>query len=94
MTKFWSKIFLINFGLGIVTGILQEFHLGMNWGEYSRFVGDIIGAPLALDSLLAFFLESTFIGVWIFSWDKLSKRMHLACIWLWLSGPIYPVISS
>jgi len=82
MTKYWSKIFLINFGLGIVTGILQEFHLGMNWAEYSRFVGDIIGAPLALDALLAFFLESTFIGIWIFGWDKLSKRLHLACIWL------------
>lgn len=82
MTKFWGKIFLINFALGIVTGILQEFHLGMNWAEYSRFVGDIIGAPLALDALLAFFLESTFIGVWIFGWDKLSKRLHLATIWL------------
>lgn len=82
MTKFWSKIFLINFALGIVTGILQEFHLGLNWAEYSRFVGDIIGAPLALDSLLAFFLESTFIGIWIFGWEKLSKGLHLACIWL------------
>ncbi len=82
MVKFWAKIFLINFGLGIVTGILQEFHLGMNWAEYSRFVGDIIGAPLALDSLLAFFLESTFIGIWIFGWDKLSKGLHLATIWL------------
>jgi cytochrome d ubiquinol oxidase subunit I len=82
MTKFWAKIFLINFSLGIVTGILQEFHLGMNWAEYSRFVGDIIGAPLALDSLLAFFLESTFIGIWIFGWDKLSKGLHLTTIWL------------
>ena len=82
MTKFWAKIFLINFALGIVTGILQEFHLGLNWAEYSRFVGDIIGVPLALDSLLAFFLESTFIGIWIFGWDKLSKKMHLLCIWL------------
>jgi cytochrome d ubiquinol oxidase subunit I len=82
MTKFWSKIFLINFGLGIVTGILQEFHLGMNWAEYSRFVGDIIGAPLALDALIAFFLESTFIGIWIFGWEKLSKRLHLLTIWI------------
>jgi cytochrome d ubiquinol oxidase subunit I len=82
MVKFWSKIFLINFGLGIVTGILQEFHLGMNWAEYSRFVGDIIGAPLALDSLIAFFLESTFIGIWIFGWEKLSKQLHLVTIWL------------
>jgi cytochrome d ubiquinol oxidase subunit I len=82
MVKFWSKIFLINFAMGVVTGIVQEFHFGLNWSEYSRFVGDVIGVPIALDSLLAFFLESTFIGVWIFGWDKLSKRAHAASMWL------------
>jgi cytochrome d ubiquinol oxidase subunit I len=82
MVKFWSKIFLINFAMGVVTGIVQEFHFGLNWSEYSRFVGDVIGVPIALDSLLAFFLESTFIGVWIFGWDKLSKKAHAASIWL------------
>jgi cytochrome d ubiquinol oxidase subunit I len=82
MVKFWSKIFLIFFAMGVVTGIVQEFHFGLNWSEYSRFVGDVIGVPIALDSLLAFFLESTFIGVWIFGWDKLSKRAHAVSIWL------------
>ncbi len=82
MVKFWSKIFLINFAMGVVTGIVQEFHFGLNWSEYSRFVGDVIGVPIALDSLLAFFLESTFIGIWIFGWDKLSKkRMRLRSGW-------------
>ncbi|SIS65897.1 cytochrome ubiquinol oxidase subunit I [Alicyclobacillus vulcanalis] len=82
MAKFWGKIFLINFAVGVVTGILQEFQFGMNWANYSRFVGDVFGAPLAIESLLAFFLESTFLGVWMFGWEKLSKRMHLASIWL------------
>ena len=82
MTKFWGKLFLINFAMGVVTGIVQEFQFGMNWSEYSRFVGDIFGAPLAIEALLAFFLESTFLGVWIFGWDKLSKGMHAAAIWL------------
>ncbi len=82
MTKFWGKLFLINFAMGVVTGIVQEFQFGMNWSEYSRFVGDIFGAPLAIEALLAFFLESTFLGVWIFGWDKLSKKAHLAAIWL------------
>lgn len=82
MTKFWGKLFLINFAMGVVTGIVQEFQFGMNWSEYSRFVGDIFGAPLAIEALLAFFLESTFLGVWIFGWDKLSKRAHVAAIWL------------
>jgi cytochrome bd ubiquinol oxidase subunit I len=82
MTKFWGKLFLINFAMGVVTGIVQEFQFGMNWSEYSRFVGDIFGAPLAIEALLAFFLESTFLGLWIFGWDKLPKKMHLACIWL------------
>jgi cytochrome d ubiquinol oxidase subunit I len=82
MTKFWGKLFLVNFAMGVVTGIVQEFQFGMNWSEYSRFVGDIFGAPLAIEALLAFFLESTFLGVWIFGWDKLSKGMHAAVMWL------------
>ena len=82
MTKFWGKLFLINFAMGVVTGIVQEFQFGMNWSEYSRFVGDVIGAPLAIEVLLAFFLESIFLGVWIFGWDKLSKGLHAAAIWL------------
>lgn len=82
LTKFFGTLFLINFALGVVTGIVQEFQFGMNWSEYSRFVGDIFGAPLALEALLAFFLESTFIGLWIFGWDRLPKKLHLAAIWL------------
>lgn len=82
MTKFWGKLFIINFAMGVVTGIVQEFQFGMNWSEYSRFVGDIFGAPLAIEALLAFFMESTFLGVWIFGWERLSKRVHLAAIWL------------
>ncbi|MET0494436.1 MAG: cytochrome ubiquinol oxidase subunit I [Actinoplanes sp.] len=81
-TKFWGKLFLINFAMGVVTGIVQEFQFGMNWSDYSVFVGDIFGAPLAIEGLLAFFLESTFLGLWIFGWDKLPKRLHLATIWL------------
>lgn len=76
MAKFWGKLFLINFAMGVVTGIVQEFHFGMNWSEYSRFMGDIFGAPLALEALTAFFLESTFMGVWIFGWERLSKKAH------------------
>jgi cytochrome d ubiquinol oxidase subunit I len=82
MTKFWGKLFLINFAMGVVTGIVMEFQFGMNWSEYSRFVGDIFGAPLAIEALLAFFLESTFLGIWIFGWDRLSKGLHAATIWL------------
>ncbi|MCL4847103.1 MAG: cytochrome ubiquinol oxidase subunit I [Acidobacteria bacterium] len=82
MTKFWGKLFLINFAMGVVTGIVQEFQFGMNWSEYSRYVGDVFGAPLAIEALLAFFLESTFLGIWIFGWDKLPKKVHLASIWL------------
>jgi len=82
MARFWGKLFLINFAMGVVTGIVQEFQFGMNWSEYSRFVGDIFGAPLAIEALLAFFLESTFLGVWIFGWERLSKGMHAAAIWL------------
>lgn len=68
--------------MGVVTGIVQEFHFGMNWSEYARFMGDIFGAPLALEALTAFFLESTFIGIWIFGWDKLSEKAHCICIWI------------
>ena len=82
LTKYWGKLLLINFALGVVTGIVQEFQFGMGWAEYSRFVGDIFGAPLAIEALVAFFLESTFLGVWIFGWDKLSKGLHATVIWL------------
>lgn len=81
LTKFFGKLFLINVAMGIVTGIVQEFQFGMNWSDYSRFVGDVFGAPLAMEGLLAFFLESTFLGLWIFGWDRLPKRVHLATIW-------------
>ncbi|MDO5034319.1 MAG: cytochrome ubiquinol oxidase subunit I [Actinomycetaceae bacterium] len=81
-TRFFGKLFLINFALGVATGIVQEFQFGMNWSEYSRFVGDIFGAPLAVEALLAFFMESTFLGLWIFGWGRISKGMHLASIWL------------
>ncbi|MFF5211533.1 cytochrome ubiquinol oxidase subunit I [Streptosporangium sp. NPDC000396] len=86
LTKFFGKLFLINFAMGVVTGIVQEFQFGMNWSEYSIFVGDVFGAPLALEALLAFFLESTFLGLWIFGWDKLPKRIHLATIWAAVIG--------
>ncbi len=81
-TKFWGKLFLINFAIGVVTGIVQEFQFGMNWSAYSRYVGDIFGAPLALEGLLAFFLESTFLGLWIFGWKRLSARQHLFAAWM------------
>jgi len=86
LTKFFGKLFLINFAMGVVTGIVQEFQFGMNWSEYSIFVGDVFGAPLAMEALLAFFLESTFIGLWIFGWDRLPKRVHLATIWAAVIG--------
>lgn len=86
MAKFWGKLFLINFALGVVTGIVQEFQFGMNWSNYSRFVGDVFGAPLALDGLLAFFLESTFLGIWIFGWDRLPKALHAATMWMVFIG--------
>ncbi len=82
LAKFWGKLFLINFALGVVTGIVMEFQFGMNWAGYSNYVGDIFGAPLAIEALLAFFLESVFLGLWIFGWDKLSKGLHAATIWL------------
>jgi cytochrome bd ubiquinol oxidase subunit I len=88
LTKFFGKIFLINFAMGVVTGIVQEFQFGMNWSDYSRFVGDVFGAPLAMEGLLAFFFEATFIGLWIFGWDKLSKGLHLATIWMTSFGVV------
>lgn len=81
LTKFFGKLLLINFAIGVATGIVQEFQFGMAWSEYSRFVGDVFGAPLAMEALAAFFVESTFLGLWIFGWDKLPKKIHLACIW-------------
>ncbi|WNM25397.1 cytochrome ubiquinol oxidase subunit I [Demequina capsici] len=86
LTKFYGKLLLINFALGVATGIVQEFQFGMNWSNYSRFVGDIFGAPLAMEALLAFFLESTFLGLWIFGWDKLPQKIHLLTVWLFAIG--------
>jgi cytochrome d ubiquinol oxidase subunit I len=82
LAKFFGKLFTINFALGLVTGLVQEFQFGMNWSSYSRFVGDIFGAPLALEALLAFFLESTFLGLWIFGWGRLPEKLHAACMWI------------
>src|SRR5438270_6258396 len=90
-SRFWGRIMLVLFALGVVTGIVQEFQFGMNWSTYSRYVGDIFGAPLAMEGLIAFFLESTFLGVWIFGWGRLKPKVHLATIYLtavgtWLSA--------
>src|SRR6478609_9916687 len=82
LAKFFGKLFLINFALGLVTGIVQEFQFGMNWSDYSRFVGDIFGAPLAFEALLAFFLESTFLGIWIFGWGRVPEKLHVGAIWM------------
>lgn len=86
LTKFWGNIMLLSFAVGVVTGIIQEFQFGMNWSDYSRFVGDIFGAPLAIEALLAFFMESTFLGLWMFTWDRVSKKLHLLFIWLVVVG--------
>lgn len=89
MAKFWGKIFLLSFAVGVVTGIIQEFQFGMNWSNYSRFMGDIFGAPLAIEALLAFFMESTFIGVWMFTWDRFKPGVHAIFIWLtWLGSTL------
>jgi len=88
LTRFFGTIFLINFAMGVVTGIVQEFQFGMNWSDYSRFVGDVFGAPLAFEGLLAFFFEATFIGLWIFGWQKLPPKLHLASIWAVVVGSI------
>ena len=86
MTKFWGKVYLINFIVGVATGLVQEFQFGMAWSEYSRFVGDVFGAPLAMEGLLAFFVESTFLGIWIFGWGRLRKGLHLAALWCAVIG--------
>jgi cytochrome d ubiquinol oxidase subunit I len=81
LTKFFGTLLVINIAIGVVTGLVQEFQFGMNWSAYSRLVGNIFGAPLAMEGLGAFFLESTFLGLWLFGWDKLPRRIHLLCIW-------------
>ena len=99
LTKFFGTLFLINVAIGVATGLVQEFEFGMNWSVYSRFVGNVFGAPLAVESLAAFFLESVFIGLWIFGWNRLSPRVHLATIWIvvlgsWLSAYFILVANS
>ena len=99
LTRFFGTLMLINFAIGVATGLVQEFQFGMNWSVYSEFVGDVFGAPLAMEGLAAFMLESTFLGLWIFGWDRLSKRVHLACVWLfalgtWLSALFIIVANS
>jgi cytochrome d ubiquinol oxidase subunit I len=88
LARFFGTLLLINVAIGVVTGLIQEFEFGMNWSAYSRLVGNVFGGPLAFEGILAFFLESTFLGLWIFGWNRLSKRMHLACIWLVSAGTV------
>ena len=92
MAKFWGKIFLLSFAVGIVTGIIQEFQFGMNWSEYSRFMGDVFGAPLAIEALLAFFIESVFIGIWMFTWDRFKPGLHAFMIWMTAIGTMLSAI--
>jgi len=87
-TKFWGKLYLINFIMGVATGIVQEFQFGLAWAQYSRFVGDVFGAPLAMEALLAFFLESTFLGLWIFGWGRLSPKLHTAALCVAIGGSV------
>ena len=99
LTRFFGTLFLINFAIGVATGLVQEFEFGMNWSIYSRFVGGVFGAPLAIEGLAAFMLEATFLGLWIFGWNRLSPRIHLACLWIgvlgtWLSGYFILVANS
>jgi cytochrome bd ubiquinol oxidase subunit I len=99
LTRFFGTLMLINFAIGVATGLVQEFQFGMNWSIYSEFVGDVFGAPLAIEGLAAFFLEATFLGLWIFGWNRLSRRLHLATIWLaalgtWLSAFFIMVANS
>ena len=99
LTKFFGALLLINFAIGVATGLVQEFQFGMNWSVYSRFVGGVFGAPLAIEGLAAFFLEATFLGLWIFGWNRLSPRVHLTTIWLaaagtWLSAYFILVANS
>src|SRR3989440_2150424 len=86
LTRFFGTLFLINFAIGVATGLVQEFQFGMNWSVYSKFVGNVFGAPLAIEGLAAFFLESTFLGLWIFGWNRLSPRLHLATLWIAVLG--------
>ena len=88
LARFFGTLLLINVAIGVVTGLIQEFEFGMNWSAYSRLVGNVFGGPLAFEGIVAFFLESTFLGLWIFGWNRLSKRMHLACIWLVSAGTV------
>ena len=88
LTRFFGTLLLINVAIGVVTGLVQEFEFGMYWSAYSRYVGDVFGAPLAMEGLAAFFLESTFLGLWIFGWDRLPRRVHLACIWIVAFGTV------
>ena len=88
MTRFWGRVYLINFVLGVATGLVQEFQFGLAWSEYSRFVGDVFGSLLALEALLAFFLESTFLGLWIFGWGRIPEKLHLAALWAAVVGSI------
>ena len=99
LTRFFGTLMLINFAIGVATGLVQEFQFGMNWSVYSVFVGDVFGAPLAIEGLAAFMLEATFLGLWIFGWDKLSRRVHLATVWVfalgtWLSAFFIMVANS
>src|SRR5512132_1280552 len=89
LTRFFGTLLVINVAVGVVTGLVQEFQFGMNWSTYSRFVGDIFGAPLAIEGLLAFFLESTFLGLWIFGWDKLPRALHASCMWIVHLGTLF-----
>ncbi|MEU0569319.1 cytochrome ubiquinol oxidase subunit I [Nonomuraea sp. NPDC005983] len=82
MTRFWGQIYVINYALGIVTGLVMEFQFGLSWSGLSHYAGDVFGAPLAMETLVAFFLESTFLGLWIFGWGRLPKALHVACIWI------------
>ena len=93
-SRFWGRIMLVLFALGIVTGLVQEFQFGMNWSAYSRYVGDIFGAPLAMEGLAAFFLESTFLGIWIFGWGRLRPGLHLAAIWVVAAGSTLSAYTS
>ena len=88
LTRFFGTLLVINVAIGVVTGLVQEFEFGMNWGAYSRLVGNVFGAPLAMEGLGAFFLESTFLGLWLFGWDKLPRRIHLATIWAVAAGSV------
>ena len=93
-TKYWMKIFAINFAIGVATGIILEFQFGTNWSNYAWFVGDIFGAPLAIEGILAFFLESTFFAIMFFGWDKVSKNVHLLSTWLVSAGTILCLLDS